>query len=283
MLALINRMTPTELITNTKIFEKWGMMKDPSLKGAYEKALEKASESKKNVLKTTKAVENVKDKHLKEKLRGAQEKQLKAISVEGNWLVLCDKSGSMSKEIEIAREIAGTLVKMTKGEVMLIFFDSTPNAYNVTGKSLDEIKAATKYIVAGGSTSIGCGLDWVLKNKKEVDGIAIVSDAQENSTPFFAPVYQKYNETFGKEVPVYLYRTANNSNWHSDQDLKTTMSKAGFALDEFDLKGVDYYSIPNLVATMRTNKYSLVDEIMATPLFTLESVLKGKIELAIGA
>lgn len=283
LLALINRMSPTELVTNSKILEQLGVMKNPALKGAYEKVLEKVSSSKKNVLKTTKAVEKVKDQHLKEKLRGVHEKQLKSISVEGDWIILCDKSGSMSAEIDIAREIAATLVKMAKGTVWLVFFDYTPQATEVTSMPLDVIKNVTKYITAGGGTSIGCGLDWALKSKKEVDGIVIVSDAKENTPPLFVDVYKKYNEAFGKEVPVYLYRTQTKQTGWGDRDLAESMKQAGLDLQEFDMKGVDYYSIPNLVAMMRTNKYSLVDEIMATPLLTLDEVFKNKSKVAISA
>jgi hypothetical protein len=47
-------------------------------------------------------------------------------------------------------------------------------------------------------------------------------------------------------------------------------------MQTFDLRDgkTDYYSIPNLVQTMRSNQYSLVDEIMATPLLSLSEVLK---------
>lgn len=284
--ALISRMSPTELVTNTKMLEKLGVMKNPALKGAFEKALEKTSVSKKNVLKTTRAVEHLGDEHLKTKLRGVQDKQLQSISVEGNWVILCDKSGSMAQELEIAREIAGTLVKMAKGKVWLVFFDVAPQAMDVTGKPLDAIKLATRHISASGGTSIGCGLNWILAYKHEIDGIVIVSDAKENNVPLFVDVYKKYNETFGKEVPVYLYRCgqymgSQNSSWGGDRDLRDSMKKEGFDLQEFDMNGVDFYSIPNLVAMMRTNKYSLVDEIMATPLLTLTEVFKEKV--AIGA
>jgi hypothetical protein len=36
----------------------------------------------------------------------------------------------------------------------------------------------------------------------------------------------------------------------------------------------DYYSIPNMVQTMRTNRYSLIDEIMEVPLLKINDVLK---------
>ncbi len=42
-------------------------------------------------------------------------------------------------------------------------------------------------------------------------------------------------------------------------------------LQEFDLgAGTDFYSLPNLIKTMRTNRYSLVDEILTSPLLTLK-------------
>jgi hypothetical protein len=48
-------------------------------------------------------------------------------------------------------------------------------------------------------------------------------------------------------------------------------------MQTFDIRGgVDYYSLPNLASTMRTKTYGLVDEIMATPLLSLNDVLKGK-------
>ena len=56
----------------------------------------------------------------------------------------------------------------------------------------------------------------------------------------------------------------------SDTYLSDSMKKAGFDLQIFELGGsVDYYSIPNLVQSMRTNQYSFVEEIMATPLLKL--------------
>src|SRR6266571_522976 len=271
VLALIKRMSATELVSNTKMLEKMGIKTNPSLRGAYQEALESAAKSKKhkNVLKTTQAVEAIEDEELKDKLRGLQEKQIASISVEGNWLVLADKSGSMSRAIDIARHVSATLAKMVKGRVWLVFFDTHPQTVDVTGCTLDMIQKATKYIQAGGGTSIGCGLLRMLESKEEVDGIAIVSDGGENTAPAFPTVYKKYSETFAKEVPVYLYRCAGDH-----PALVGTMQGAGIDMQVFDLTAnVDYYSLPNLVATMRTNRYSLVDEIMATRLLKLEDVL----------
>lgn len=76
VMALIGAMTPTELVTNTKLLERLGLKTNPALRGAYEKALERTAKSSKNLLKTTRAAEAMDDEGLKEKLRGVQEKQI---------------------------------------------------------------------------------------------------------------------------------------------------------------------------------------------------------------
>ncbi len=276
VLALIERMSPTELVTNTKSLEKLGIKTNPVLRAAFEEALTKASKSKRATLKTTRAAENIADEGLKAKLSGLQEKQLQALgAVEGNWLVLGDKSGSMTHAIEIAQQVSAILAKMVKGQVSLVFFDTTPRFFDVTGKSYDEIKKISRGVTADGGTSIGCGLRAAIDKKVEIDGIAVVSDAQENTTPYFVDQYKEFSKLYGKEVPVYLYRCDTSVRGYNDSDLASAMKRARLDIQEFDVnKKVDFYSLPNLVATMRTNRYGLVDEIFATPLLTLKDVLK---------
>lgn len=280
VLALLKAMTPNEVINNTKAFQQMGVKTDPALRGAFEAALERASKSTSNVLKTTAAVDAIEDEDLKEKLRGVQERQIQKFGgVDGRWLVLADKSGSMSQAIEVARHISSILAKMVKGKVWLTFFDIVPNTIDVTGLPLDAIMEKTKYIIANGGTSIGCGLQRMLDEGVEVDGIAIISDAGENSTPIFPAVYKKYSARFGKDVPVYLYRCDGDRPEDQSHFLLRTMEREGIDMQCFDLRGskVDYYSLPNLVATMRTSRYSLIEEIMATKLLTLRDVFKGQV------
>lgn len=272
ILALIKRMSATELVTNSKLLEELGMNNSPALKGAYNEALEKAQKSTKNVLKTTKAAENVKDEETRSKLRGLQDKQLQSLGVEGDWLVLGDRSGSMSHSIQKAREVAATLAKMVKGKVWLVFFDTSPQTIDVTGLPLDKINELTKHIHAGGGTSIGCGLQRMLDSNVSIDGIAIVSDGGERNSPFFPDVYKKYSKKFDKEVPVYFYQVPGDEPF-----FVKSMEQEKLDMQIFDLRKnqVDYYSLPNLVKTMRTNRYSLIDEIMAVPLKSLGSNFKS--------
>lgn len=269
VLALIEAMTPAELVNNTKMLEKLGIRNVPALRAAFDAKLREAVESKKNVLKTAKAAEATGNK----KLAKAAEKQLdNTDGVQGDWLVLGDCSGSMSIGIEAARQVSAILARMVRGKVHLVFFNSMPRHFDVTGKTFEEITEITRGIRDGGGTSIGVGLAWARTAGIPVDGVAIISDGEENTNPVFHDELKKYQEWVGKEIPVYYY--AVGGRFRGKSFLEMSMERSGFDLQTFDLKGsaIDYYSLPNLVQTMRTNKYSLSDEIFATPLLTLDEV-----------
>jgi hypothetical protein len=272
VLALIERMSPTELVTNTKMLEKLGIKTVPSLRAAYQSAVERVGKSKKATFKTTRAAEAVQDEGLKAKLSSAQEKQIKDMSIDGNWLVLGDKSGSMVQAIETSRLVSATLAKMVSGTVTLVFFDSAPQIMDVTGKTYEEVKEKTRYITANGGTSIGCGLLAAVNRHVEIDGIAIVSDGGENTPPVFIDVYRALCKSMDKDIPVYLYRCPGEGDVFSPN-----MKRNGLDVQVFDMEmGVDYYSLPDLVKTMRVNRYSLIEEIMETPLLSLSNIFKGK-------
>lgn len=277
VMAMMEAMTPTEIVTNVKMLEKLGVKTIATLRATFEEKLEQAAKSKKSTFKTTRAAEAQTDVKLKEKLHGLQEKQMQAVGkVQGSWIVLADRSGSMATALEVARVIVGALTGMVEGSVYLIPFDTSPRIMDMTGKPYDQVKAETANISAGGGTSIGCGLLAAIDKGLDFTGIVVVSDAAENSTPYFTDVYKKVADA---NLPVYLYRVGQRAQaWGLDKDLALSMEKAGYDLQEFDLTGikVDYNSLPNLVQTMRANRYSLIDEIMETPLLTLDKVFNGR-------
>lgn len=267
--ALIGAMSPTELVTNSKMLERLGVKSTPSLRAAYEVGLQKVAKSDKATLKTTAAALAI-GGSTGEKLLGVQEKQLDNIAVEGDWLVLGDKSGSMREAIETARHVAAILARVAKGKVHLVFFDNHPAYADVTGFDLDKITELTKRVMASGGTCVGCGLVQLMDAKIEVDGIAIVSDGGENQPPAFREAHASYTARFGKDVPVYFYKVKGDSD-----TLTGNCERNGLPLHTFDLRGgVDYYSLPNIIQTMRTNRYGLVQEILDTPLLRLEDVFK---------
>lgn len=269
VLALIEQMSPSELVTNTNMLQRLGVKTVPVLKSAYDAALQKVASSKKVTMKTTRAAEATNDEALKEKLRGVQEKQLNALEgVEGDWLVLADKSGSMVESIGAARMIAATLARMIRGKVHLVFFDTLPRYFDATGKDHDAIVQETRMVTAGGGTSIGCGVKYLREKNIVVNGIAIVSDGAEHQAPAFDVEYPAYCKKLDVEPTVYHFDVKGEPNRlkNSPVDMQT-----------FDLRHgqVDFYSLPNLVATMNTRRYGLVDQIMDERLLTLDAAFRA--------
>lgn len=272
LLAIMERMSANELATNMKMLEKFGVRNDPALRAKLEEKLGKLGKSKTLTLKTTKAVEAVADDGLREKLRAAQAKQIKSQGVDGNWLVLGDASGSMHEAIKVASELAGALTSFVKGKVHLIFFDTAPRYMDVTGLDHDAVLEKTKHVRAGGATSIGCGLQYCVDRAIDIDGVAVVSDGGENNRPTFAQAHAAYTKAFGKQLPVYWYKLGAHTN---DLWGRGVERECEAAVEEFDLTGgFDYYSLPNIAKTMRSQRYSLVDDIMQVPLIKLADVFK---------
>jgi hypothetical protein len=275
ILALLEGATGNQIVTNSKMFEKLGVKNDPVLMAAYNAALLRAKEDKKlNVLKAGIAAER--SEYFADGLLNLQAHATKQLgSIEGNWLILADASGSMSTSIELARKIASLITERVSGKVWLIYFNTAPTPFDVTGKNYFQINNLTKHVKSGEGTSIGCGLSYLDSMNEEVDGIAIVSDGGDNSPPYFVHAYRKYSDKYGKEPTVYHFNVDGDMNAISDPKFPTIMSMDG--IEVFDVRGgkVDYNSLPNIVETLRVNKYSLLTEILNVPLLTIEEVLNA--------
>lgn len=276
LLALIKTMTPQELAANTKFLEKRGLTTNPVLKVAYQEALEKATapkaRKKAGSLKFNKAMEHVQDDVLKARMEKAQESILNQKMVEGCWAILADRSGSMREAIEKAREISDILAR-TAEKVYLIFFNTSPTFFDVTGKTLAEIQKISKNMTGNGGTSYSCGIDYLINNNLDVDGIAMIGDGEDGASNVPGRL-KAFEKKFDHEPTIYFYETAGGTN-----SLSRTLSTSGVEFEHIDMrtKKYDYNSLAGLVQTMRVNRYSLADEILDCPLKTLENVIGVKV------
>ena len=280
IMALIERASGNELITNTKMFQRLGIFDNPVLKATYDAAVERAQKDKRvSSLKAGQAAAALKKvgaKTAAAKVQKIQTEKLEQLGgIDGDWLVLGDRSGSMRQSIEIARQVSALIAQQVKGAVHLIFFNDEPTSYEVTGMSLEEIKALTTRIGASGATCIGCGLEKLRFNNVVVNGIVICSDGGENRRPAFAEAYKKYVETSGAEPTVYHLWVPGDRNV-----LGSNCEALGVPLQYFDVSAMDYYALPNLIKTLRSGRYSLADEILGTPLLKLADVFQRKEEAA---
>jgi len=278
ILALINGMSGQQLINSTKFLESIGVFRSKMLKSEYDKALTRATKDKKvSTLKASKAMKSLEEndpdinKDIIEKLSKLQEAKISQKTIEGDWLILGDCSGSMQSAVKLAKEIASYITKSVAGKVYLIFFNTEPRVFDVTGKKLEEIEKEAKHIQAWGGTSCGCGLKYLQDKNIIINGIALVSDGGDNTSPLFHDAYKNYCKKLDIEPTVYLYHV------HGDSDyLSQYCKKANIPVEFFNMEKTDYYALPNLVATMKTSRYSLMDEIMNFPLLTFDKIFEKR-------
>lgn len=283
--ATMEQMSSTELVTRAKSLEKRGVGKDASLKSTFRSRIAKAVNSNKATLKTSVAAEEMEDESLKTMLHELQERQIQAQKdsgkgIEGNWLVICDRSSSQQHSIELGVHVSAAISKFVTGQVHLTLCNKDVIGLDCTGKSLEQLKQATRHTTASGSTSYGIGLEWAMSKNLKLDGIVIVGDGGENEAPIFAPLLNEYSAKLGKKPPVYFYQTFCPPEYAlhpggSPLRFGQFMKQHSIAFTQYDLtKGdVDYYSIPNLVAQMNANRFGVIEKIMACPLLTLEEIL----------
>lgn len=267
LIALVQNMSATELITAANQLSKLKAWKVGAVQDAFQEATGKAKTDKRaNVLKAQKAAETVEG--AREELAKVQEAAVESLrGINGDWLVLADKSPSMAHSIEAGKQLAALLARCVKGKVHLTFFDSSPVSFDVSGKTLDEVQKMTKHIVSGSATSIGCGLRALRERKETVDGIVIISDGEENTAPFFPDEYKKLE---GEPALYYIQMRGGMDN------LLGRMRTLGVPVNHFDARqGMDYTSMLNVVSLLKPQTYGFLEEVMGTPLKSLKDVFRN--------
>lgn len=294
--ALIDVMTPAQMIKRRRALQRWGVQSAGATRGALTAATARAAMHGRNdtLLTATVAAQALteEDSALAVELEALQETQLQARpGIEGNWLIGGDRSPSMDKTIDKSRMLAGYLAKRVSGQVLLVFFDQEPLVFDVTGQSYAEITRMTAQVDVGQGTCIGCVPAVALERRFAADGIALVSDGGERIRPWFSEVYARYSAWLGKEPPVYLFKV---HGWGYQTDvsgrvlthhgeplrvpepdfLTDRCQQAGIPYQVFPIADdVDQYGLGTLAETMRTQRYDLYQEIMETPLLTLAQAL----------
>jgi hypothetical protein len=270
--ALIDCASPAQLTIYRAAFDRWNAETDAATRGALARARRRAAMTDTGSLRASIAAATLQEEApaLAGELATLTERQLDATpGIEGNWLVIGDKSGSMAQAIDVAVMLAGYLARKVTGKVLLCFVDMHAYTLEVTGCPLTEIHAKVAGIRAGGGTNLGEGLRAAQAAGFVADGVAIVSDGDDNVPGWFPLAYADYVRWLGKEPPLYLYHVGGR-----DQ-LTSVCTAAGLPYDCFPVPPtIDHYALSTLAQTMRANRFSLVQQVMDTPLLAIEQALR---------
>ena len=158
LLALIDRMSPQELINNLGALKRRGAFDNPELKALIEAKLQEARTAQR--VSAFKAEEAMKAADLSDDVKRTLEQvadaQVKAKGrIDRPTALLIDKSGSMSVAIELGKRI-GALVSSVSSQALYVYaFDTLAYPIEAAGPDLAAWEAAIKGITAGGGTSCG--------------------------------------------------------------------------------------------------------------------------------
>jgi hypothetical protein len=264
MLALIDRMSPQELINNLAALERRGAMQNPDLKALIDQKLDEAKTGPR--VSAFKAEEAMKAANLsadvREKLERVADSQVKAKGrINRPTALLIDKSASMEQAIEIGKRIGAMISAICERELFVYAFDTMAYPIERAGDQLASWERALRGIHAGGSTSCGVALEYMTRKNQYVEQIVMITDEEENSNPLFVETLKKYRAAVAADPNVCFVKTPGASN-----RLEQQCRAAEIACDAFQFTG-DYYSLPNLVPLLtRPSKLELLMEIMEYPL-----------------
>jgi hypothetical protein len=266
LLALVDRMSPQEVINNVASLTKRGAMENPDLKALIERKLDEAKTATRvSAFKTGKALDAAGasvSAEVKAKLEQVADAQVKAKGrINRPTALLIDKSGSMSLAIELGKRIGAMISAVCERELYVYAFDTLAYPIDRAGDDLASWERALVGITAGGGTSCGVGLEAMRLKKQYVEQIILVTDEGENQGPLFVPTLLKYRQTLGADPNVCIVRVPG-----STSGLETQCRTAGITVDTFQFGG-DYYALPNLVSLLsKPSKLELLMEILEFPL-----------------
>ena len=271
LLALIEVMSPQELISNLGNLKRRGVLDNPELKEVVNAKLELAKKSKKvSALKTKEAIKAADlDEETVTKLEEVADSSIKGKGqIKKDTAIFIDKSGSQQASIATGKQLAAMISTIVApGFNLYVYaFDSMPYAIvpttNKKVPSMADWEKAMAGINATGGTRIDAPLQMMIRGKERVDQIVIVSDGGDGSN-LFADAYRRYAETVGCKPTIGLVHVPGDSDWFSDH-----CKKSGIEISRWDITGQsDYFSIPGLIPFLTSgSKLDLLMDIMAYPL-----------------
>jgi hypothetical protein len=266
LVALIDVMTPQELINHMKALSRHGAWQNDEVKQIVEEKLRQAESDKRvSTLKATRAIASA---DLQESTRAVltevtDRRVAQMARIDRATALFVDKSGSMSQAITVAQEVAA-LVSAVCSDFHVLMFDTVAHAVPTPAETTRSgWEAAFRMYKANGGTSIGAPLARLEKQSQRVEEIVIVTDGEENSAPFFKGAYESYVRALGVSPHVVVVAVGGTA-----QSFVHTLEEAAISATHWAFEG-DYYSLPNLLPLLALpTRADLVEQIMAVPLPT---------------
>jgi len=271
LVALINSMSPQEVINNVSSLKDHGAYDNPQIKKLIQAKLEKAKKSKSvSALKskTAKKAGNIEDADISKALDDVADVQIKKSgAIKMPTAILVDRSGSMQMALEVGKRAASMVSGATENDLYVAAFDTMPMEIRATGRTLTAWENAFRPVRCGGRTSVGAGIKLLEAQKYYVEQIVIITDQGENCNPTAAQAYEDYCKAMNVRPNIVILWVPSNYGSY-DSTLTKNLDRAGISYDVYKPENNDdYYALPGLIPMLsRKSKLELLMEIMSTPL-----------------
>lgn len=265
LVALINAMSPQEVINNMASLKRRGAMDEPEVKALIDQKLARATTDKRvSTMKTKKAIQAAQlDAETERTLTEITDQRVAAkVEIKRPTALFVDKSGSMTQAIEVAKQLAALVSAVIAADFYVYAFDTA--AFDIKAKAaksqrpaLSDWEKAFQFIKANGGTSIGVALTKMLKESIYVEQLLIVTDEGENTAPLLADAWTEYGEKMHAAPSIIIVQVGGGN-----ERFAQNLQNRGVELTRYRFGG-DYYSLPNVLNLLAMpSKAELVDLIM---------------------
>ncbi len=265
LVALINAMSPQEVINNMASLKRRGAMENQEVKALIDAKLAQATTDKRvSTMKAKKAAQVAQlDVETERKLTEITDQRVAdKVEIKRPTALFVDKSGSMTQAIEAAKQLAALISAVISADFHVYAFDTA--AFEVKavvgeGKrpALSDWEKAFKFIKADGGTSIGAPLAKMTKERVYAEQIVLVTDEGENTAPYFRHAWGEYKEQMQTALSVIIVQVG-----ASYPRFERDLQEQGIETTSYRFSG-DYYSLPNVLPLLAMpSKAELVDMIM---------------------
>ncbi len=264
LLALVETMTPQELINNLASLQKRGALDDAAVKAAVERKLEAAREDRRvSAYKAQVAADAAgATGDLARSLEAVTEARVKARGrITRPTALLIDESGSMHVALEVGRQLGAMISAVCEGGLFAYAFDAAAYPLEPQGTSLADWEKALLRVHAGGSTSCGAALESMARQAQRVEQVVLVTDEGENAAPLFKDAYEAYAQALVVRPAVTIVKVG-----QATDVLERACRERGVPLGVFEFRG-DYYALPNVIPLLTApSQTELLMEILEYPL-----------------
>jgi len=271
--ALIEVMSPQQVINSLRSLERRGALAHPDLKRLVEAKLSRAAtESRVQSARSLTAAASIADDRTRRQLGQLAAGRLRAQGrIARPTAIFVDKSGSMEAALHMGAHLAALTATIAQEAPFVYAFDTFARAVRPAAGATGLAAWADAFgrLKADGGTSIGSCFALLARERRRVEQVVVVTDGGENQAPFFVPALRQYEEATALRVSVVVVLV---NAPRGGSSLEHNLEREGVEAATWVFDG-DLYSLPNLVPFLVIpRRAELCMQILDTPLPTRDDL-----------